>query len=107
MSRSVRMSGLIALLLTSATATAADPTAFFEQKIRPVLVKECYSCHSTEAKKSKGGLLLDTRAGLLKGGESGPAPVPGKPDASLFIKAVRYEHEDVKMPPKGKLSAAA
>jgi hypothetical protein len=106
MSRSVRLSGLIALLLTSAPATAADPTVFFEQKIRPVLVKQCYSCHSTEAKKSKGGLLLDTRAGLIKGGESGSALVPGKPDASLLIKAVRYDHE-LKMPPKGKLSAEA
>src|SRR5262249_20877303 len=66
---------------------------------------ECYSCHSA-GKKVKGGLLLDTRAGLLKGGDSGPALVPSKPADSLLIKAVHYDHADLKMPPKGKLPAA-
>jgi hypothetical protein len=82
-----------------------DAIRFFEQKIRPVLVDRCYSCHSAEASKVKGGLVLDTREGLLKGGDEGPALKPGDPDASLLIKAVRYKDE-LKMPPKGKLTDA-
>jgi hypothetical protein len=77
---------------------------FFEKKIRPVLVENCYPCHSTAANKRRGGLLLDTRDGFRKGGDSGPALVPGKPDESLFLKAVRHTG-DLKMPPKGKLPA--
>ena len=76
----------------------------FEQKIRPVLVKHCYECHAADAKKIRGGLLLDTRAGLLKGGDSGPAVVPGKPVESLLLKALR--HDELAMPPKEKLPDA-
>ncbi|MBI3413984.1 MAG: DUF1549 domain-containing protein [Verrucomicrobia bacterium] len=75
---------------------------FFEQKIRPVLVERCYSCHSRESEKVKGGLLLDTREGLLKGGETGPAIISGDPEKSLLIKAVRYADENLQMPPKNK-----
>ncbi len=78
---------------------------FFEKKIRPVLVEHCYECHAAGAKKVRGGLLLDSRAGVRKGGESGPVIVPGDPDKSLLIKAVRYTDE-TKMPKKGKLPAA-
>ncbi|MGL4555410.1 MAG: DUF1549 domain-containing protein, partial [Gemmataceae bacterium] len=81
---------------------AAAGLRFFEQKIRPVLVKQCYECHSADAKKKRGGLLVDTRAGLLKGGDAGPAVVPGKPIESLLIKAMR--HDGLVMPPKDKLS---
>src|SRR5881628_1971161 len=84
--------------------TAAQ-TAFFENKIRPLLTKNCYKCHSSESLKLKGELRLDTREGLLKGGSSGPAIVPGDPEKSLLIKAVRYTDPDLQMPPKGdKLS---
>ncbi len=70
-----------------------------------MLAKNCYKCHSSESLKVKGGLLLDTRDGLLKGGDTGPALVPGDPDKSLLIKAVRYADPDLQMPPKGdKLS---
>jgi mono/diheme cytochrome c family protein len=88
----------------AATASAADPAGieFFEKHVRPVLVDHCYSCHSTGAEKVKGGLLLDSKAALLKGGDSGPAIVPGDPDKSLLIKAVRYTDKDLKMPPKDK-----
>jgi len=89
------------------TAPKADPARveFFESKIRPVLVEHCLSCHSVEAKKSKGALLLDTRAAMLKGGETGPAVVPGKPAASLLLKAMRHEADLVMPPaPKAKLS---
>jgi hypothetical protein len=75
---------------------------FFENKIRPVLVKNCYKCHSAESTKVKGELLLDTREGLLKGGKTGPAIVPGDLEKSLLIKAVRYKDEDLQMPPKGE-----
>ena len=77
---------------------------FFEAKIRPMLVKHCYECHSAEAvarNKLKGALFLDTRAATLKGGESGPAVVPGKPDESLLFTALK--HESFEMPPAGKL----
>ncbi len=94
-------------LLSSAQARADDADlAFFEARVRPILVKHCYPCHSHEANKSRGGLLLDQRDGLLKGGQSGPAVVVGKPEQSLLIKAVRYEDEALKMPPAGKLPAA-
>jgi len=79
---------------------------FFEKKIRPVLVEHCYECHATSAKKVRGDLLLDSRDGVRKGGESGPALVPGDPDKSLLIKAVRYTDAATKMPKKGKLPAA-
>ena len=77
---------------------------FFERKIRPVLVKECYACHSKGAKVLKGGLRVDTWEGLAKGGDSGPAIVGGKPDESLLLDALR--HEGIEMPPKGKLPDA-
>ncbi len=87
---------------------ANDPTpnqiAFFENKIRPVLVENCYSCHSAEAKKIKGALMLDSRAGIQKGGDSGPVIAPGDPEASLLIQAVRRGNEDIAMPPESTLA---
>jgi mono/diheme cytochrome c family protein len=81
--------------------SAAD-LAFFETKVRPVLVDNCYKCHSKEADKVKGGFLIDTREAMLHGGNTGPAIVPGKPDESLLIQAIRYKDEDLQMPPKGE-----
>ncbi len=83
-------------------ALHAEDVEFFEKNVRPVLVDNCYKCHSAESEKVKGGLLLDTQAGLLKGGDSGPAIVAGDPEKSLLIKAVRYTDDELKMPPKGK-----
>jgi cytochrome c553 len=80
-------------------------TEFFEKRIRPLLIQHCYSCHSAEAKKLRGHLLLDSRAGVLKGGDSGPVLMPGDPAQSLLVKAVRYEDQELRMPPSGKLSA--
>jgi hypothetical protein len=79
---------------------------FFEKKVRPVLVQHCYECHSTTAKKLKGGLLVDSRAALLEGGDNGPAIVPGDPDKSRLIEAIRYAKVDLRMPKKGKLPDA-
>jgi hypothetical protein len=82
----------------------AEQINFFEKNIRPVLIKECYSCHSEEAKKEKGGLLVDTKIGLRKGGDSGPAVVPNDARRSLLLKAIKQTDENMKMPPKSKLS---
>jgi len=102
--------GASALLASSAFVQTAAPQnpadiEYFEKKIRPVLVDHCYKCHSAASKEAKGGLLLDTRDGLLKGGESGPTIVPGKPDQGLLLKALRHA-DGLKMPPKGKLGEA-
>lgn len=90
------------------SAAAADDAkiAFFEKTIRPILVNRCYECHSVEAGKSKGGLELDSRDGMLKGGDSGPSIVAGDPDKSRIIESVRYHNQDLQMPPKGAMPAA-
>lgn len=84
---------------------AAD-LEFFEKKIRPLLSQKCFKCHSAKAKKLKGGLRLDYRAGVLKGGDSGAAVQPGKPTASRLVEAINYGNVDLEMPPSGKLTAA-
>jgi hypothetical protein len=83
----------------------ADGRAFFETKVRPVLAGACFKCHGGE--KVRGGLRIDSRAALLRGGDHGPAVVPGDPDNSLLIQAVRHAREDVKMPPGKRLPDAA
>lgn len=99
----------ICLALLHFGRARADDTGhdFFEKRIRPLLVKHCYECHSAAAKKPGGGLRLDDRAGWLKGGESGQAIEPGNPAGSLLIQAIRYGDDAVQMPPQGKLPAAA
>ena len=89
----------------TAIQQSREQEAFFEQKVRPLLADKCFSCHSIDAKKQKGGLLLDSRDALLKGGESGPAAVEGDPKGSLLIRAVQYHEPDLQMPPKEKLIA--
>ena len=94
------------------SGAAADPSdamspaqvAFFENEIRPLLVVSCYGCHSSQAQKLRGEFRLDSRAALLTGGPSGPALVPGNPDDSLLMHAVRYADEDLQMPPKQPLA---
>jgi cytochrome c553 len=81
----------------------AQQTQFFENKIRPLLSAECYQCHSHQAERVKGGLYLDSREGVLKGGKTGPAIVPGHPEKSLLIRAVSYKDPDLEMPPKGDM----
>ncbi len=106
--RIVTLLGGLLLLGASATVSASPPgedgSAFFERNIRPVLVERCYECHSKQARKLRGGLSLEHRAGWRKGGDHGPAIEPGKPEESLLIQAIRYQDEDLHMPPKGKLS---
>ena len=99
--------GMCALVLMAAPAKnnahAEDDLDYFEKKIRPVLIERCYKCHSAEATKPKGGLRLDHRAGLLEGGDSGAAVVPGKADESLLIKAIAWSGVVSEMPPDTKL----
>ena len=96
---------MIHLIVTLSVVTAGPPVQegveFFEKKIRPVLVEHCYECHSGSARELRGGLMLDSRRGWQSGGESGPPIVPGEPEASLILAALRYE--SFEMPPKGKL----
>jgi hypothetical protein len=87
-----------------AAPPGADDIAFFERSVRPVLVARCVECHGD--KKQKGGLRLDFRGGWQKGGDEGPALVAGSPDTSLLVKAVRYQDEDLQMPPKDPLPPA-
>jgi hypothetical protein len=82
---------------------AAEASDFFEKQVQPILRERCYECHSHEANKVKGGLTLDSRSGWEKGGDTGPAIVPGKPDESLLVKAIAYGDPDLQMPPKKKL----
>jgi hypothetical protein len=94
---------LMAGAVQAQTAAAdAEGIEFFEKKIRPVLVERCYECHSSQAKKLEGALSLESREGVLKGGDQGPAVVPGDLDKSLLIRAIRYTDEDLLMPPKPK-----
>jgi hypothetical protein len=105
---------VIAVLASGATrsarAAAATPSdadvQFFEAKVRPLLVERCYKCHSATEGKSKGGLTVDGVAALLKGGDNGPAVVPGDPAKSRLIEAVAYKNVDLQMPPKGRLTDA-
>jgi hypothetical protein len=88
----------------NAAELSREQSDFFEKKVRPVLIERCYECHSAAAKKNKGGLTLDTREGLLKGGDAGPVLVPGDPEKSRLIEAVRYKNRDLQMPPKNPLA---
>ena len=105
---SFRTFAFLGLLLGVETVFAAEPTAeelaFFEKKIRPVLVQSCYKCHSASSEEVQGELLLDTREGIRKGGLSGHAVTPKNLDESLLMAAIRYQDDDLAMPPKEKLS---
>ena len=110
---SPRHSAFAFSLLASAFAVAAEEAQpskegleFFEKNVRPILIDRCYECHSAEKNSSKGGLILDSRDGAYKGGDEGPAVVPGDLEKSLLIKAVQYTDPEFSMPPKktgGKL----
>jgi hypothetical protein len=101
------LSLLIVLTAVPQVGAAEPGLDFFESRIRPLLTENCYKCHSAEAKELKGSLLLDSKPGWMKGGENGPVIVPGDAKASRLLQAVKHESEDLKMPPKKKLSARA
>ena len=99
---------LPAILVATALAGQEESasTRLFEEKIGPILAARCFKCHGPEAPKPKGGLRLDSREAALKGGDTGPAFVPGKPQESLLLKAVAWSDPDLRMPPKEKMPAA-
>jgi hypothetical protein len=99
---------VLGILLTAGIApyVRAQPAdASLEKKVRVVLETHCFKCHSHQAGKDRGKLMLDSRSAMLKGGETSPAIVPGHPEKSLLIKAINHEDENLKMPEKGKLAA--
>ncbi len=99
----------VCLPMAAQEVLPGDQVAFFEAKIRPVLIDKCYQCHAATSSKVRGGLLLDTREGTRRGGESGPAVVPGDVSRSLLIEAIHHGNKDTAMPPEkngGKLPEA-
>src|ERR1051325_10273092 len=111
-SMSLRKPLFLAVVLLTALPVSAqenNPAGLdlFEKKIRPLLAENCYKCHSAKSEKLKAGLYLDSRDAIVAGGDSGPSVVPGNPDKSLIIKAVRWTDKDLQMPPKTKLSDSA
>jgi hypothetical protein len=98
----------LALVLNSAFDAAGESApdekeAFFEKRIRPVLVEQCFKCHSKGSEKTEGGLRLDSRQALIRGGDTGPAIDEKNAEASLLIRALHYSPDELQMPPKGKL----
>src|ERR1043166_8894679 len=92
------------LALCAAPLCAQSPdTEFFEKEIRPVLAEKCYGCHSSKLKSPMGGLVLDTKAGMMHGGNGGPSFPGGAPKGSRLLKALTYNETDLRMPPTGKL----
>src|ERR1044071_6534657 len=105
--RTVSIFALVLLLPVAAQRLIAADDAgneFFEKQVRPILVARCFECHSDKTEKAKGNLRLDSRSAAMKGGDTGPAVVPGKGKESLLVDAVNYG-ELYQMPPKNKLPA--
>src|SRR5689334_24460677 len=95
--------GLIALSASPLFSQTSAGTELFEKEIRPVLVGKCYGCHSSKLKSPMGGLVLDTKSGLKKGGNAGAVLVAGNPSASRLFQALTYKQTELRMPPAGKL----
>ena len=102
------MVGLTWTLLALASQDAAEEREkrgleLFERRVRPAFIDNCYECHSAGAKKVKGEFFVDSRDGMMKGGSSGPSVVPGDPDKSLLLQALRWANEELRMPPKKRM----
>ncbi|MDG2127947.1 MAG: hypothetical protein P8K08_08130 [Fuerstiella sp.] len=104
----MRAAGFLAvsvLLITFVNVCEADSgTEIFERRIRPLLIEYCYECHSEQAGTRKGGLLFDRERGWLQGGNTGKAVVPGEPQSSLLIAAIRHTSDTLLMPPDVQLT---
>lgn len=94
--------GLLAFS-TGLHSQSPDGAELFEKEIRPVLADKCYGCHSSKLKSPMGGLVLDTKQGLQRGGNGGPVLVAGNPASSRLLQALSYKNTDLRMPPTGKL----
>jgi len=96
------LTGIVCLLAALASQCfglgSAEPDSQFKERVLPLLTRHCHECHSHAAKKSRGDLVLDSLNAILTGGQSGPAIVPGEPEKSLLLKAVRHESAELKMP---------
>jgi len=100
----VTATSFISPVMAQEKPLTAEETEFFEAKIRPALIEHCHKCHSADKDaKIKGNFQLDSKAGLLKGGSTGPGLVAGQPDRSLIIKAMRFTDPNLQMPPKDKV----
>lgn len=109
----LRSSAAISLLLlarlalspsVSADDAAGDAAALFKDKVRPLLERKCFDCHSSKAEEVKGELKLETLEQILKGGATGPAVVAGDVENSFLLRAIRYQEDDYQMPPAGKMT---
>jgi cytochrome c553 len=83
---------------------AEEGSQLFAKKVRPLLERKCFDCHSSKAEEVKGNLKLESLESILKGGDNGPAVVAGDVEMSFLLRAIRYEEADYQMPPAGKLS---
>ncbi len=104
--RQLTSSCLVAFAALTPLVAQSSGNEFFEERIRPILATKCYSCHSSKLKSPMSGLVLDTKAGLLKGGAGGADIVPGRPAESRLLQALRYSDPHLQMPPAGKLDDA-
>ena len=101
--RHVLFGALLVVFAGSAAGAQTASNEFFEAKIRPILAAKCYACHNSKMKEPKGYLVLDSKAGVMKGGTLGPAIVPGKPEDSKLMHALKYSDPHLQMPPSGRL----
>src|SRR5262245_47711920 len=104
MSPAMKLGSIMTVLLAAAARAqtfSSEDVAFFEAKIRPLLASQCLGCHSNSRKSPPANLALDSRAAILKGGDSGPAAIAGDPGSSRILQALRYQGPQ--MPPSGKL----
>jgi mono/diheme cytochrome c family protein len=93
-------------LVELAYCSADDADNLFKDSIRPLFERKCFQCHSSKADELKGNLKLETVESILKGGDQGPAVVPGDTQNSFLLRAIRYQVEDFQMPPSGRLPDA-
>ena len=99
---------LMLLFVVPVVAAADEPSKedleFYNKRVRPILEKNCYECHSQKADEVQSGLRVDERQAIIQGGDRGTAAEPGDGEGSLLISAVRWEDDDLQMPPEEKLS---
>ncbi len=103
----VFLAGSFSAIRADDDAQTSGDVRFFESKIRPILVKHCYECHSIDSGVSESGLRLDTREAVAAGGDRGPAIVAGKPQQSLLLQAIAHADPDLQMPPRVERLPAA
>jgi mono/diheme cytochrome c family protein len=94
---------MVVVALNSSAVLADEAQMLFEKEVRPLLASKCFECHSSKADELKGNLKLETVADILKGGDTGPAIIPGDVENSFLLRAIRYQEDDYQMPPRGRL----